>query len=67
MVKEAEKLGLLVMDEDREVFELMGNTDVVIETRYIRTGLRRGLPAKRWIALAEVSARAFAPCYAKPE
>jgi hypothetical protein len=38
LVKEAESLGLLVMAEDRDVFSIMGDTDTVIESRYIRTG-----------------------------
>ena len=38
LVMEAEKLGLLVMDEDREVFSIMIDTDTIIEARYIRTG-----------------------------
>jgi len=38
MTKKAEELGLSIMDEDREVFALMGKTDVVIRARYIRTG-----------------------------
>ena len=38
MTKEAEKHGLLIMDEDREVFALMSDSDVVIRSRYIRTG-----------------------------
>ncbi len=38
MTKKAEDLGLLIMDEDREVFALMNNSDVVIRARYIRTG-----------------------------
>jgi HEPN domain-containing protein len=42
IVKEAKKLGLVTDDEDRQVFSLMGDTDAVIEARYIRTG------AKTW-------------------
>jgi hypothetical protein len=42
LVEEAEKLGLVVADEDREVFSIMADTDAVIEARYIRTG------AKTW-------------------
>jgi hypothetical protein len=42
LVKEAEKIGLVPDDEDREVFSIMGDTDTVIEARYIRTG------AKTW-------------------
>jgi HEPN domain-containing protein len=38
LVKEAEALGLDLMDEDREVFSIMEETDTVIEARYIRTG-----------------------------
>jgi HEPN domain-containing protein len=49
LVKEAEKLGLSVMDEDCEVFSIMGDTDAVIETRYIRTG------AKTWPTFGALS------------
>src|SRR5205809_1012144 len=38
LAKGAEKLGLRLLDEDREVFNLMGDTDAVIEARYICTG-----------------------------
>lgn len=38
ILEEAEKLGLVVMDEDREIFFLMINTDTVMEARYILTG-----------------------------
>jgi hypothetical protein len=38
MMAKAEKHGLPIMDEDREVFAFMGDTDVVIRARYIRTG-----------------------------
>lgn len=38
MTEEAEKHGLFIMDEDREVFALMRDTDVVIRARYIRRG-----------------------------
>lgn len=38
LVREAENLGLLVDDEDRQIYELMGDTDAVINSRYIRTG-----------------------------
>jgi len=38
LVTEAEKLGLSVMDEDREVFSVMIDTNTIIEARYIRTG-----------------------------
>ena len=37
-MREAENLGLLVDDEDRQIYELMGDTDAVINSRYIRTG-----------------------------
>jgi hypothetical protein len=40
LVAEAEKLGLVVMDEDREIFSMMIDTDTVIEARYIRTGTK---------------------------
>jgi len=38
LVAEAENLGLVVADEDRKLYELMGDTDAVIDSRYIRTG-----------------------------
>lgn len=38
MTAEAKKHGLFIMDEDREVFALMSDTDAVIRARYIRTG-----------------------------
>jgi HEPN domain-containing protein len=41
LVKEAERLGLKVADEDRDVFSLVADTDAVIEARYIRTGFKR--------------------------
>jgi hypothetical protein len=34
----AEALGLFLMDEDHEVLHLMGTTDAVIRSRYIKTG-----------------------------
>jgi len=45
LVPEAERLGLCVADEDREIFSLMMDTDAVIEARYVRTG------AKTWPTL----------------
>jgi HEPN domain len=38
MIKEAEKLGLTPMDEDREVFSVLTETNAFIEARYINTG-----------------------------
>jgi hypothetical protein len=38
LVKEAQKLGLTITDGDAAVFSLIGDTDVVMEFRYIRTG-----------------------------
>jgi hypothetical protein len=38
LVKEAEVLGLVIRDEDRDLFSIMGGTDAVIIARYIRTG-----------------------------
>jgi hypothetical protein len=38
LLTEAEKLGLSVMDEEREVFSIMMDTDTIIQARYIRTG-----------------------------
>ena len=37
LVKEAEALGLVITDEDRDVFSIMEDTGAVIEARYIRT------------------------------
>jgi HEPN domain-containing protein len=53
LVEEAEALGLVVTDEDREVFS-KADTDAIIEARYIRTG------AKNWPerATAHLQARA---------
>ncbi len=42
LVKEAEKLGLFVTVEDRDVFALMADAGVLIEMRYIRTGPKPG-------------------------
>ncbi len=47
LVEEAEVLGLVVTDEDREVLSKAG-TDAIIEARYIRTG------AKNWPELEEL-------------
>ena len=47
LVEEAEALGLVVTDEDREVFS-KADTDAIIEARYIRTG------AKNWPELEEL-------------
>lgn len=41
LVGEAENLGMQVMEADREVFSLMGETDAVIESRYLRTGSKQ--------------------------
>jgi HEPN domain-containing protein len=38
MTKEAEKLGLTPMDEDREVFSVLTEMNAFIEARYIITG-----------------------------
>ena len=49
LVREAEALGLVVADEDRDyVFAVMAETEAVIEARYIRTG------AKAWPQLEEL-------------
>jgi hypothetical protein len=34
----SEQLGLVFMDEDVEIFSLMATTDIIIRSRYIRTG-----------------------------
>jgi hypothetical protein len=38
LVAEAETLGLVVPCEDRDVFGVMENTDVLLQMRYIKTG-----------------------------
>ena len=38
ITKRTEELGLSFTEEDREVFAIMGDTDAVIRSRYIRTG-----------------------------
>jgi hypothetical protein len=38
LTKEAEALGLPLMDEDRTVFTIISETDAVNEARYIKTG-----------------------------
>jgi hypothetical protein len=40
LVKDAETLGLFVTTADRDVFALMADTNVLIEMRYIRTGVK---------------------------
>jgi hypothetical protein len=45
LVEGAEALGLVVEDGDHEVFSLIADTNVVMESRYIKTG------AKRWPAI----------------
>jgi HEPN domain-containing protein len=47
LVKEAEALGLVIADENREVF-FKADTKAILEARYIRTG------PKRWPQLAEL-------------
>jgi hypothetical protein len=37
----AKKLGLAFDENDKELFEIMGTSDVVIRSRYIRTGAAR--------------------------
>ena len=49
LVKEAEALGLVVTEEDRGVFSIMGDSDAVIEVCYIRTGY------KQWPSLEALS------------
>jgi hypothetical protein len=43
LVAEAETLGLVVSCEDRDVFAVMEDTDVLLEMRYIRTGTKTSL------------------------
>ena len=43
LVEEAETLGLVVACEDRDVFAVMEDTDVLLEMRYIRTGSKTSL------------------------
>ena len=38
LANRAEKLGLVIVDEDRGLLDLMGDTDIVIRARYSRTG-----------------------------
>ena len=40
LVKEAQTMGLTITDDDAEVFFLIGDTSVLIEFRYIRTGAK---------------------------
>ena len=47
LLKAAEALGLVVADEDREVFS-KADTNAILEARYIRTG------AKNWPQLEEL-------------
>jgi hypothetical protein len=44
LVREARALGLIIEDQDDALLLLMGDTDVVIEARYIKTGMKT-LPA----------------------
>ena len=46
LVEEAEKLGLFVTVGDRKVFAHLGDTDALIEMRYIRTGSKTLLSFK---------------------
>jgi len=38
LTQRAEELGLWYMDEDREVFALMADTDAIIRSRYLEVG-----------------------------
>jgi hypothetical protein len=38
LMREAQALGLIIEDRDAELLALMGDTDMVIEHRYIKTG-----------------------------
>jgi HEPN domain-containing protein len=49
LLKGAEALGLLITDEDREVFSLMANTNAVVESRYLKTG------SKTWPTLGALN------------
>ena len=40
LLAEAETLGLVVPCEDRDVLAIMENTDVLLQMRYIKTGLK---------------------------
>jgi hypothetical protein len=40
IVREAQTLGLIIEKQDAALLALMGDTDVVIESRYIRTGAK---------------------------
>ena len=41
LMREAEMLGLVVSDTDRDVLALIDDTDAMIDSRYIRTGTKR--------------------------
>jgi hypothetical protein len=49
LLKDAQTMGLIITDDDAAVFSLIGDTDVLIEFRYIRTG------AKTWPTLEELN------------
>ena len=38
IVQEVQALGLVIEDQDAALLSLMGDTDIVIESRYIKTG-----------------------------
>jgi|SRR5215469_9601812 hypothetical protein len=40
LMREAEMLGLVVSDTDRDVLALIDDTDAMIDSRYIRTGTK---------------------------
>jgi len=56
LVKEAQAMGLTITDDDAAVFSLIGDTDVLIEFRYIRTGAKT-LPSLEALNLACNSVR----------
>jgi hypothetical protein len=51
LVKKAQTMGLTITDDDAAVFSLIGNTGVLIEFRYIRTGAKT-LPTLEELNLA---------------
>jgi hypothetical protein len=56
LVKEAQAMGLTITDDDAAVFSLIGDADVLIEFRYIRTGTKT-LPTLKTLNLACNSVR----------
>ena len=64
LVKEAEALGLVIADEDREVF-FKADTKAILEARYIRTGPNAGRSLQSYGAPANACAMVSAISCAK--